>query len=119
MAKIMIIDDDRTTVRLLQTLLEMDGFEVLMAGRGQGALELAQQNNPDVFLVDYHLSDMEGIDVVRALRADPTFATAPIVMTSGLNVEDDALKAGATKFLVKPFEPGNLAALFNGLLAKE
>lgn len=116
MPKILIVDDDRTTVKLLQTLLEMDGFDVSMASRGATALELAQQQKPDVFLVDYHLTDMEGVELVRTLRRDPLFAQTPIVMASGLNVEDSALKAGADRFLFKPFEPGKLADLFNGLI---
>jgi len=114
--KILIVDDDRTTVKLLQTLLEMDGFEVYVSGRGQTALELAHQSVPDIFLVDYHLADMEGVDLVSRLRSEPAFAETPIVVASGMNVEKEALKAGANKFLVKPFEPGKLADLFFGLI---
>ena len=116
MPKILIVDDDRTTVKLLQTLLEMDGFEVLIAPRGQAALELVQVTSPDIFLVDYHLADMDGLEVVAHLRADPAFATSPIVVASGLDVEDEALEAGANLFLVKPFEPNKLAGLFYDLL---
>jgi DNA-binding response OmpR family regulator len=107
--KILIVDDDRTTVKLLQTLLQMDGFDVLIAPRGQTALELAQDTPPDLFLVDFHLADMDGLDVVAHLRADPAFADTPIV-------EEEALKAGADLFLVKPFEPNKLAGLFYDLL---
>jgi DNA-binding response OmpR family regulator len=112
----MIVDDDRTTVTLLKTLLEMDGFEVSLVPRGGMVLEKAHQERPDIFLLDYHLSDMEGTTVAVALRADPQFANTPIVMSSGLNVEDEARKAGASTFLVKPFEPSSLAILFNKLL---
>jgi DNA-binding response OmpR family regulator len=114
--KILIVDDDRTTVKLLQTLLEMDGFEVFVSGRGQTALELAHQSVPDIFLVDYHLADMEGVDLVSRIRSEPVFAKTPIVVASGMNVEREALKAGANKFLVKPFEPSKLADLFIGLI---
>jgi two-component system chemotaxis response regulator CheY len=112
----MIVDDDRTTVTLLKTLLEMDGFEVSLVPRGGMVLEKARQERPDIFLLDYHLSDMEGTTVAVALRADPQFAKTPIIMSSGLNVEDEAKKAGASMFLVKPFEPSSLAGLFNKLL---
>jgi CheY-like chemotaxis protein len=94
----------------------MDGFEVVVSARGQAALELAYQTQPDLFLVDFHLADMQGVELVAQLRHDPRFADAPIVMASGLNVHDEAIKAGATEFLVKPFEPGTLADFFNGLL---
>lgn len=114
----MIVDDDRTTVTLLQTLLSLDGFEVIVVPRGAEAISQAQREKPDVFLIDFYLSDMSGTEVVAALRRDPLFAKAPIVMASGMNVEDDAKKAGANTFLVKPYEPGNLAPLFNKLLGK-
>jgi len=114
--KILIVDDDRTTVKLLQTLLQMDGFDVLIAPRGQEALELAETTPPDIFLVDFHLADMDGLDVVAHLRTNPAFVETPIVVASGLNVEEAALKAGADLFLVKPFEPNKLAGLFYDLL---
>ena len=116
MPKLMIVDDDRTTVTLLKTLLEMDGFDVVIVPRGAMVMERAHQELPDIFLMDYHLSDMEGTTIIKNLRADATFAHTPIVMSSGLNVEDEAKRAGANMFLVKPFEPGNLAGIFNKLL---
>ena len=116
MSKVMIVDDDRTTVRLLQTLLELDGFDVSVAPRGGDVLPLAREVQPDVFLMDYHLTDMDGVQVIRHLRADPTFASTPIVMVSGMDVETEAMKAGATMFLVKPFEPDALPELFNSLM---
>ena len=116
MSKVMIVDDDRTTVTLLKTLLELDGFDVVIVPRGAMVLEKAHLEKPDLFLLDYHLADMEGTTIIRNLRADPAFATTPIVMSSGLNVEDEAKKAGANMFLVKPFEPSNLATIFNKLI---
>ncbi len=116
MPKVMIVDDDRTTVSLLKTLLEIDGFDVALVARGAMVLEKAHQESPDIFLLDYHLADMEGTTVIKNLRADPKFAKTPIVVASGLNVEDEAKRAGANMFLIKPFEPGNLAGLLNKLL---
>lgn len=114
--KVMIVDDDRTTVTLLQMLLTLDGFDVVAVPRGMEVLAQARHERPDVFLVDYHLSDMAGTQLILQLRADAQFGKTPIVMASGLNVESEAKGAGANVFLVKPFEPGNLAALFNQLL---
>jgi DNA-binding response OmpR family regulator len=115
--KVMIVDDDRNTVKLLQTLLELDGFEVAIAPRGADVMPVAEQAKPDIFLMDYHLADMDGVDVIRQLRQTEAFAKTPIVMTSGLDVEDEAREAGANTFLVKPFEPGDLPGLFNSLIA--
>lgn len=113
----MIVDDDRTTVKLLQTLLELDGFDVSVAGRGHDVVPLAENERPDIFLIDFHLSDIDGVYVIRDLRALPLFASTPIVMTSGLDVKDEAMAAGATTFVLKPFEPNDLSMLFNTLLA--
>jgi putative two-component system response regulator len=114
--RILIVDDDRTTVSLLQTLLEMDGFDVVTAVNGQMALHTADSAPPDVFLVDYHLSDMDGIELVGHLRSDSRFAQTPIVMASGLDKGDEALAVGANAFLIKPFEPDELVNLFFNLL---
>lgn len=114
--KVMIVDDDRTTVKLLQTLLEMDGFEVALCPRGGQVMERARVDAPDLVLMDYHLADVKGLEVLVALRADPEFADLPVVMTSGLDVSEECKAAGADEFLIKPFEPGSLGALFTALI---
>jgi len=114
--RVMIVDDDRTTIKLLETLLVMDGFEVTLVARGGDVLPAARRDRPDVFLIDYHLSDMEGADVVHALRGDPQFAQAPIIVASGMNVETEAKRAGASMFLIKPLDPGSLASTLHSLL---
>ena len=111
-----MVDDDRTTVKLLQTLLELDGFEIQVATRGADVMPLVEQTMPDLVFMDYHLSDMDGVAVLRSLRETPKYAALPIVMTSGLDVEDEARAAGATTFILKPFEPDDLPKLFNSLL---
>ncbi|MBN8591380.1 MAG: response regulator [Anaerolineae bacterium] len=116
MATVMIVDDDRNTVKLLQTLLELDGFDVVIAPRGADVLPVAEKSAPDLFMVDFHLSDMQGVQVIQDLRAHPAYANKPIIMASGMNVESEALAAGANLFLVKPFDPGALAGIFNKLL---
>lgn len=112
----MIVDDDRTTTSLLKQLLEMDDFEVMVVPRGQDAFQKALEFRPDVFLVDYYLSDMAGVEFVRQLRASTDFLKTPVVMASGRDVEREASEAGANLFLVKPFEPDHLAGHFNKLI---
>ncbi len=114
----MIVDDDKTTVTLLQMLFEMDGFEVANIARGSRVLELAATEKPDLFLIDYHLVDMDGMTLTKKLRASPQFAHTPIVIGSGMNVEDEAKLAGANAFSIKPYEPRDLEALFRKLLEK-
>lgn len=115
MAKVMLVDDDRTTIKLIQTLLELDGFEVATAVSGGASLPLAESFHPDVVLLDYHLTDMTGIDVVRELRANG-FADLPIIITSGLDVSYETINAGANQFLLKPFEPDELPNLLRQLI---
>ncbi|MCS6870053.1 MAG: response regulator [Anaerolineae bacterium] len=118
MPKVMLVDDDRTTAMLLETLLSLDGFQVVLAARGSDVLEKAHQERPDAFLIDYHLSGgVQGTEIVGKLRAEPAFKHAPIIMTSGMNVEEAALRAGANLFLIKPFDPAELPSLLNRLLS--
>lgn len=116
MPRIMIVDDDRITVRLLTTLLEIDGFDVSVAPTGHEVVTLAQQVRPDLILMDYHLEDTDGVQVVNRIRALPEFQSLPIIVVSGMNVEEEALAAGATRFLMKPFDPDSLQSLFNALI---
>ena len=113
MANIMIVDDDSVTVKLLQTLLELEGFDVIPIRRGADVVPAVLQQNPDAILMDYHLQDMDGVEIVRDLRGRDEYASLPIIVTSGLNVETEAMEAGASLFLVKPFEPDELPRLFN------
>lgn len=116
MPRVMIVDDDRTTVRLLKTLLELDGYEVSIAPTAAEVVTLAQEVQPDLFLMDYHLDEMDGVQVVNHIRALPAFRHTPIIITSGMNVEREALAAGASRFLMKPFDPESLNTLFRSLL---
>lgn len=121
MSKVMIVDDDLTTVKLVQMLLEMEGFQVAVSARGGDVVSVASSFQPDLFLMDYHLADMDGVTVLRDLRAgaaDGAFIRTPVVVASGLDVEDEVLEAGANAFLVKPFDPSSLTDLFNQLIAE-
>jgi two-component system chemotaxis response regulator CheY len=116
MVKVLVVDDDRSTVRLLHTLLELDGFAVVSVGLGAEVLGAIEQHQPDIMLLDYHLTDMHGVEIVRALRAMPQYQAFPIVIASGLDVEDEVIRAGASAFLVKPYDPGELPNVFHRLL---
>lgn len=116
MPKVLIVDDDRTTVGLLETLLQFDGFEVASAPDSVTAASKAKDFNPDAFLIDYHLADCEGTEFVESLRKDAAFGKTPIIMASGLERETEALAAGANVFLPKPFDPLDLIALLNKMV---
>jgi CheY-like chemotaxis protein len=116
MSKLMLVDDDPTTTDLLKLLMELDGFEVKVVNNGGGVIAAAESFLPDIILMDYHLNDMHGVDVLRNIRAHPTLHQLPVVIGSGMNVEDEVMAAGATMFLVKPYEPSDLSPLFKRLI---
>lgn len=110
----MIVDDDASMTKLLKTLLELEpaGFEVTVVARGGQTVEKASANPPHLFMVDYNLNDMDGLELVHQLRGDARFAQTPIIMVSGLDVEQEALASGVDMFLLKPFEPAELPDIF-------
>jgi len=109
--KVLIVDDDRTISSLLKTLLELDNFEVLTVARGVDVMPKVSSFQPDAFIIDYHLNDMDGLDLVHELRSQPPYSDAFIVVASGMDKEDEALAAGANHFLLKPYDPDILTAL--------
>jgi DNA-binding response OmpR family regulator len=116
MSRILIVDDDKSITSLLKKLLELEpeGFQVEIASRGQQAVEQVNANPPDLIMVDRQLHDMDGIQLVAQIRKQ--YQDLPIVVASGMNVEKEALQAGADHFILKPFEPGSLPALFMELM---
>ncbi len=120
MSRILIVEDDITSVKLLRILLEeVHGFQVSFARRGSEVAALAEKEKPDVFLIDYHLMDMDGLDLIRELRQNELYARTPIIMASGMDVSSEALQAGANRFLTKPYEPDDLASQFRALIAAQ
>jgi CheY-like chemotaxis protein len=111
MAKILIAEDDHTMVSLLQTLLNMEGFDVVAADVDSDVPALAIQEKPDVLFMDVHLGQHSGIEIVEAIRKQPELAGLRIIMTSGLNMKTECLQRGANDFLLKPFMPDDLLSL--------
>ncbi len=113
----MIVDDDRTITGLLQMLLELDGFSVNVVARGDRVIPEAQTCKPDVILMDVHLADADGLELLRLLRQDEALKNLPVIMTSGMDLEEQCQAAGADHFLLKPYPPDQLAQLLQRVLA--
>ncbi len=109
--RILIVDDDRTMTSLLKTLLELDDFIVTTVARGGDAINKANDFQPDAFIIDYHLHDMDGVELVRELRQAPSFAQKLIIVASGMDKEVESFEAGANRFLLKPYDPDTLSKL--------
>ena len=108
MPKILIAEDDHTMVSLLTTLLKMEGFVVVNLDVHADVPAAVAREKPDALLMDVHLGEQKGTEIVALIRKDPQFSDMNIVMTSGLNMKDECLKRGANYFLLKPFMPDDL-----------
>jgi PleD family two-component response regulator len=110
---VLLVDDQEWTSRSIESILRPKGHVVLKAYTGQQALDLVRKVSPDALIVDVHLPDIDGVDLVRQLRASPTVASVtPILMITGGSVGRaerlEALGAGAWDILMHPVDPNEL-----------
>ena len=106
--KVFVVDDDPTMVTLLHTLLELEGYQVATAEDWTDIAGAVMKAKPDIVLMDYFLPGTDGREVLRALRSTPGYEHISIIMTSGMDREDECLEAGADAFLLKPYSPDHL-----------
>jgi DNA-binding response OmpR family regulator len=112
-ARVLVAEDDPVTCRFLASLLDAKGYEVLTAGDGRDALDLAVRQRPDLIICDLVLPYRDGLDVLRALRRDERVARIPVVILSMRDREEDivrGLEMGADDYVVKPFNARELVA---------
>ncbi len=112
MAKILIVDDDASIVILLKTLLELEGYEVATARSGLNILQIVEDEKPNLVIIDFYLGKEKGLQALQCIRCSPDAACTPVLLTSALDHSDEAEKAGADGFLLKPF---NARDLFNAI----
>ena len=119
MTKIGIVEDNETVREMLHEWIdaEQDCQCVCVCSSAEQAVIEIPKHKPDLVLMDYHLADMDGVQLIEILRRHPSFVKTPIVVASGMNVEKESKAAGATEFLIKPFDPGYLPKLFHKLIS--
>lgn len=108
MEKVVLAEDDLTMVRLLSTLLTMDGFDVTALDPEEDVVEAVRRVQPGLLILDFLLAKQRGLDVLDAIRHGEGGNKLRVVMISGLNVRDECLRHGADDFLLKPFMPDDL-----------
>ena len=120
-ATVMMVDDEPTTIDVLQTFLETEGYKrFITTSESIHAMDLIISENPDVLLLDLHMPEVTGFDILARLRGDPRYRHIPvIVLTSATDSETKlkALQLGATDFLGKPVDPSELALRLRNTLA--
>jgi two-component system alkaline phosphatase synthesis response regulator PhoP len=115
---VLVVDDDVKTVELVKLYLNRDGYRVLAAYDGVGALRLARENRPDLIVLDLMLPGVDGLEVCRSLRSE---SDVPIIMLTARTTDEDKLTGlglGADDYMSKPFSPRELAARVRTVLRR-
>lgn len=121
-AKILIVDDEERNRRLLEVLLNTDGYATLAAANGKDGLELAAREQPDLILLDLMMPGMDGFEVTYRLKNDAATRTIPIIIVSALNdlaAHQRMLASGADEFINKPIDRWELSLRMSRLLNGE
>jgi DNA-binding response OmpR family regulator len=119
--RVLVVEDSPTITSVVKYFLELDGFEVLLAGDGLVGLEVARREHPDLIVSDVNMPEMGGVAMVKALRLDPRMSDVCILMLtseSSVECEAEVLAAGADDYILKPVEPRRLAARVKALLGR-
>lgn len=109
--KILAVDDERHIVRLVEVNLQRAGYEVVTAFDGREALEKVKSENPDLVVLDVMMPYMDGFEVLKNLKADPTTAEIPVIMLTAKAQDADVFRgwqSGVDCYLTKPFNPMEL-----------
>lgn len=119
--RILVVDDDRSIVKVLRAYLEQSGYQVLTAGDGEAALHILRRERPDLLLLDLMLPPPDGLEIMRRVRADSALVALPIIMLTA-RVEDTdkiiGLELGADDYITKPFNAREVVARVNALLRR-
>jgi two-component system alkaline phosphatase synthesis response regulator PhoP len=118
---ILVVDDEPEIVAIVRDYLDRAGFRVITAGDGATALRLARAERPALMLLDLMLPELDGIDVLRALRGEAATRALPVIMLTARVEETDrliGLELGADDYITKPFSPREVVARVRAVLRR-
>jgi len=117
---VLVVEDDIHIAQVLRFMIERQGYRVIHAADGRAAADhVAASDAPDLVLLDVMLPYVDGFEILRLMRARAGWDAVPVLMLTAKNTERDtarALDAGATDFIIKPFQPQELLARLRGFL---
>lgn len=111
--KILVCDDERHIVRLIQVNLEKQGYQVVTAYDGKEGLEKVKSEKPDMLVLDVMMPYMDGFEVLKSLRREPETESLPVIMLTAKAQDKDVFEGyhyGADMYLTKPFNPMELVS---------
>ncbi|MDP3142991.1 MAG: response regulator transcription factor [Candidatus Omnitrophota bacterium] len=119
--KILIVDDEKDIVKMLDYNLKKEGFRAVSAYDGEDALDCALREHPDLIILDLMLPGIDGLEVCKALKKESKTAAIPIIMLTAKTQEADkvvGLELGADDYVTKPFSPRELMARIKAVLRR-
>ena len=119
--KILIVEDEKTIVKLLEYNLKKESFITIVARSGEDAIAQAKKNHPDLILLDIMLPGIDGLEVCKTLKSDGKTSPIPIIMLTAKSQESDkvvGLELGADDYITKPFSPRELIARIKAVLRR-
>lgn len=117
--RILVVDDEPDIAKLIQIYLEKEGYFVIKAFNGEEAIALARKEKPDLVTLDIMMEKMDGFEVLRQLKNDPSTLNIPVVILSIVSDERKGFRMGATDYLSKPINPRRLVKVINDILGKK
>lgn len=122
MPRVLVVDDDPQVLALLRVNFSLEGYDVVEAANGEEALKVVASKRPDVVVSDVMMPGMDGLELVRRLRANPKTADLPVVVVSAKAQRNDVENgevAGADAYVTKPFDPQDLLDAVAALLKRK
>ncbi len=117
--KLLIVDDDPMTCRLIKLQLEMEGYPCETLSDPERILEVIDQAAPDLALVDFHLGIQGGLDLLLVIRNSEMHKHLPVILMSATDYERECRQAGADGFILKPFNWQDIARAIDEVLARD